>query len=246
MNPEDRINFIVKWIKDYCNSVNNQPVTLVVGISGGVDSAVTSVLCAKTSLKTIAVSMPIKQNITQYNLSLRHLKWLENNFKNVETKVINLDETFNNFSSVMKDYNNELAFANSRSRIRMVTLYQIAQSKKGLVVGTGNKIEDFGVGFFTKYGDGGVDISPIADCSKTEVWEMGVFFSIIEDIIKAKPTDGLWDDNRNDEEQLGLTYKQIEEAMQNTNSKYYKKYLKVRETNLHKMIPVPFCKFKDS
>ena len=137
MNPEDRVDFIVKWIKDYCNSVNNQPVTLVVGISGGIDSAVTSVLCARTSLKTIAVSIPIKQNITQYNLSLRHLKWLENNFKNVETKVINLDETFNNFSSIMKDYNNELAFANSRSRIRMVTLYQIAQSKKGLVVGTG-------------------------------------------------------------------------------------------------------------
>ena len=246
MKPEDRVDFIVNWIKDYCNSVNNQPVTLVIGISGGIDSAVTSVLCARTSLKTIAVSMPIKQNISQYNLSLRHLKWLKNNFKNVETKVINLDETFNNFFSIMKNYNNELAFANSRSRMRMVTLYQIAQSKKGLVVGTGNKVEDFGVGFFTKYGDGGVDISPIADCSKTEVWEMGVFFSIIEDIIKAKPTDGLWDDSRNDEEQLGLTYKQIEEAMQNTNSKYYKKYIKIREANLHKMIPVPFCKFKDS
>ena len=126
----------------------------------------------------------------------------------------------------------------------LVILYQIAQSNDGLVVGTGNKVEDFGVGFFTKYGDGGVDIAPIADCTKTEVWEMGITLSIIEDIIKAKPTDGLWNDNRNDEEQLGLTYKQIEEAMNDPSSKYYAEYLKIRKQNPHKMKPIPVCKFR--
>ena len=144
----------------------------------------------------------------------------------------------------MKGFDCEIAFANSRSRLRMVTLYQIAQSKNGLVVGTGNKIEDFGVGFYTKYGDGGVDISPIADCTKTQVWEMASEMSIIQDIIEAKPTDGLWYDNRNDEKQLGLTYQQIEEAMDNPNSKYYERYLEIRETSLHKMKPIPVCIFK--
>jgi len=139
-----------------------------------------------------------------------------------------------------------LAFANARSRLRMVTLYQIAQSRKGLVVGTGNKVEDIGIGFFTKYGDGGVDIAPIADCTKTEVWEIGITLSINEEIIKAKPTDGLWDDNRNDEDQIGLTYKQIEEAMIDSASKYYPEYLKIRERNIHKMKPIPICKFKES
>jgi NAD+ synthase len=245
MKVEDRIQYIVNWIKDYSLTVNYQPITLVVGVSGGIDSAVTSTLCAKTNLKTIAISMPIKQNYNQHSLSLRHIKWLENNFKNVKSYVINLDHIFKSFQNSMKEFKNKLAFANSRSRLRMLTLYQIAQSNKGIVVGTGNKVEDFGIGFYTKYGDGGVDISPIADCTKTQVWEIGTKLSIIKDIIEANPTDGLWDDNRNDEEQIGLNYEQIEEAMHNPNSKNYKKYLSIREHNLHKMKPIPICVFKE-
>tara|TARA_Y100000590_G_scaffold319894_1_gene362054 strand:- start:4573 stop:5313 length:741 start_codon:yes stop_codon:yes gene_type:complete len=245
MKVQKRIEYIVNWIEDYCNLIKNKPVSLIVGVSGGIDSAVTSTLAAKTGLKTIAVSMPINQNEKQHNLSLRHLKWLKSNFKNVLIKEINLSNIFKVFKKTMNKYDSDLAFANSRSRLRMITLYQIAQSNKGIVVGTGNKIEDFGVGFFTKYGDGGVDISPIADCTKTQVWEMGVKLSIIKNIIDAKPTDGLWDDNRNDEEQLGLTYKQIEKAMNNSSNKNYKKYLKIRKSNLHKMKPIPVCKFKD-
>ena len=246
MKSEDRVKFIIEWIKNYCKLIKFQPVSLVVGVSGGIDSAVTSTLCAKTGLKTIAVSMPIKQNKDQHNLSIDHLNWLKKNFDNVITKVINLDETFNTFLNTIKEFNSELAFANSRSRLRMITLYQVAQSSNGLVVGTGNKVEDFGIGFYTKYGDGGVDISPIADCTKTQVWEIGKTLSIIENIINAKPTDGLWEDSRNDEKQLGLTYKQIEDAMINPLSENYNKYLEIRKKNLHKMKPIPVCKFKES
>ena len=245
MKTEDRIQYILNWIKEYCNSIRYQPVTLVIGVSGGVDSAVTSTLSAKTGLKTMAVSMPIKQNHEQHDLSIKHLEWLKSNFDNVSTKVISLDNIFSSFEETMQDFKNNLAFANSRSRLRMITLYQIAQSKNGLVVGTGNKIEDFGIGFYTKYGDGGVDISPLADCTKTQVWEMASEMSIIQDIIDAQPTDGLWDDSRNDESQLGLTYKQIEEAMDNRDSKYYEKYIQIRKSNLHKMKPIPVCLFED-
>ena len=241
MNTEQRIEYIVNWIKEYCNSVSFQPVTLVVGVSGGVDSAVVSTLSAKTGLDTIAVSMPIKQNPSQHNLSVKHLDWLNSKFNNVTSKIINLDKIFSSFEKTMNNFKNDLAFANSRSRIRMTTLYQIAQCNQGIVVGTGNKVEDFGVGFFTKYGDGGVDISPLADCNKTHVWDMASHLSIIGEIIKAPPTDGLWDDSRNDETQLGLTYKQLEEAMTDKNSKYYEKYLKIRDLNLHKMLPIPVC-----
>ena len=241
MNSDKKITYISNWIKDYAISLPFNPPSLIIGVSGGVDSAVTSTLCAKTGLKTIAVSMPIKQNQSQHDLSLRHLKWLEDSFDNVEIMTIELDEVFKSFELTMTNFNNKLAFANSRSRLRMVTLYQIAQSNKGIVVGTGNKVEDFGVGFYTKYGDGGVDISPIADCTKTDVWNMGKSLGIMNEIIEAAPTDGLWDDSRNDESQLGLTYEQIEEAMNNSNSKYYDKYLKIREPNLHKMKPIPVC-----
>jgi len=241
MNSDKKITYISNWIKDYAISLPFNPPSLIIGVSGGIDSAVTSTLCAKTGLKTIAVSMPIKQNQSQHDLSLRHLKWLEDSFDNVEIMTIELDEVFKSFELTMTNFNNKLAFANSRSRLRMVTLYQIAQSNKGIVVGTGNKVEDFGVGFYTKYGDGGVDISPIADCTKTDVWNMGKSLGIINEIIEAAPTDGLWDDSRNDESQLGLTYEQIEEAMNNSNSKYYDKYLKIREPNLHKMKPIPVC-----
>ena len=243
MNSKDKINFIVNWIKNYTKSINKQPVSLIIGVSGGVDSALTSTLCAKTGLKTIAISMPIKQNPSQHNLSLRHLEYLKKNFDNVDTKIIDLDNIFKSFESTMKEFDNELAYANSRSRLRMVTLYQVAQSNNGIVVGTGNKVEDFGVGFYTKYGDGGVDISPIADCSKSDVWNLAREIGVIKDIIDAAPTDGLWDDSRNDENQLGLSYKQLEEAMENKNSQYYKKYEEIRGPNLHKMKPIPVCEF---
>ncbi len=243
MNSKEKIDFIVNWIKNYTNTIEKQPVCLIIGVSGGVDSALTSTLCAKTGLNTIAISMPIKQNSSQHDLSLKHLNYLNKNFNNVDTKIIELDNVFKNFESTMKDFKSELAFANSRSRLRMLTLYQVAQSNNGIVVGTGNKVEDFGVGFYTKYGDGGVDISPIADCTKSEVWELAYEIGVIQDIIDAAPTDGLWDDSRNDENQLGLTYKQLEEAMENKNSKYYKKYEEIRTPNLHKMNPIPVCEF---
>ena len=241
MNYQKKIDYISKWIKEYATSLSFQPVSLVIGVSGGIDSAVTSTLCAKTGFKTIAISMPIKQNLNQHDLSLKHLDWLKKNFDNVETKIIELDNVFASFENTMKDFNNSLAFANSRSRLRMVTLYQIAQANKGIVVGTGNKVEDFGVGFYTKYGDGGVDISPIADCKKTDVWNIGKSLGVIDEIIEAAPTDGLWDDSRNDESQLGLSYEEIEDAMENSNSKHIKKYQEIREPNLHKMKPIPVC-----
>jgi len=241
MNSLKKIDYISDWIKNYAIYLSFQPVSLVIGVSGGIDSAVTSALCAKTGFKTIAISMPIKQNLNQHDLSLKHLDWLKNNFENVETKIIELDNVFASFENTMKDFNNSLAFANSRSRLRMVTLYQIAQANKGIVVGTGNKVEDFGVGFYTKYGDGGVDISPIADCKKTDVWNIGKSLGVIDEIIEAAPTDGLWDDSRNDESQLGLSYEEIEDAMENSNSKHIKKYQEIREPNLHKMKPIPVC-----
>jgi len=245
MNTKDRIKFITQWIYDYATSIDDIPRSLVIGVSGGIDSAVTSMLCAKTLLNTIVVSMPIKQNTDQHSLSILHCKKLESEFKNVSSVVINLDETFKIFQNTMKQFNSDLGFANSRSRLRMVTLYQLAQSKNGLVVGTGNKVEDFGIGFYTKYGDGGVDISPIADCAKSQVWEMGKELNISNKIIEAKPTDGLWDDNRNDEDQIGLTYNKIEEAMNNPQSKFKDKYDKIRKPNLHKMNPIPICIIKD-
>ena len=241
MNSLKKIDYISGWIKEYATTLSFQPVSLVIGVSGGIDSAVTSALCAKTGFKTIAISMPIKQNLHQHNLSLKHLDWLKSNFDNVETKIIELDRVFESFENTMQDFNNSLAFANSRSRLRMVTLYQIAQANRGIVVGTGNKVEDFGVGFYTKYGDGGVDISPIADCKKTDVWNIGKSLGVIDEIIEAAPTDGLWDDSRNDESQLGLSYEEIEDAMENSNSKHFERYQDIRKPNLHKMNPIPVC-----
>ena len=241
MNVGDRINYISNWISKYSKSNSEKNFELVIGISGGIDSAVTSSLCANTGINTHVVSMPIKQNIKQHDLSLKHINWLKNKYNNILDYVIELDYVFKVFEKTMNSFNSELAFANSRSRLRMVTLYQIAQSKEALVVGTGNKVEDFGIGFYTKYGDGGVDLSPIADCTKSEVWEMGKHLGIDEEIIEAKPTDGLWDDARNDEDQIGLTYQQIEEAMKNNESPFYEKYKKIRKPNLHKMQPIPVC-----
>ena len=246
MTAADRIQFIKNWIKNYCNSMENKPDSLVVGVSGGIDSAVVSTISAMTGMKVKALSMPIRQLKFQDDLSKAHLKWLKNKFSNVDEVIINLDEVFNSFEKTLGQFNNELAFANSRARLRMATLYQVAGANNGIVVGTGNKIEDFGVGFFTKYGDGGVDISPIADCLKSQVWEMGKELKILEDIINAAPTDGLWSDGRTDERQLGMSYEDLENAMLNSKDKNYEKYLKIRKRNLHKMNLIPICKFNNN
>jgi len=242
MEVNKKVLFIKDWILNYVNSMPKKAESLVVGISGGIDSSVTSTLCAMTGLKTVVLSMPIKQKSTQHDLSLKHQEWLKKNFKNVEGHTVSLDGLFDSFKSSLSNFNNDHGMANSRARLRMTTLYQVASAKKGIVVGTGNKIEDFGVGFYTKYGDGGVDISPIADCNKSEVWELGKELNILKEIIDADPTDGLWDDGRTDEGQLGLSYKELEEAMMNQKSINREKYLKIRKENLHKMESIPVCK----
>jgi NAD+ synthase len=234
-----------------------------VGISGGIDSSVVSTLCAHTGLAVRAVIMPIRQSQHTHDLSLAHGEWLLENFTNVRVQVLNLDPAFDQFERLLIEQSlitngdigsaqEELAFANSRSRLRMMSLYQIAQANQGLVVGTGNRVEDFGVGFFTKYGDGGVDISPIGDCVKTEVWAMGRQLGILSPIIEAAPTDGLWPDGRTDEDQIGMTYPELEEAMRVDESgqpprtpqqrQHLRRYRQIRRRNLHKMMPIPVCK----
>ena len=242
MEVSKKVTFIKDWIFNYVNSMPKKAQSLVIGISGGIDSSVTSTLCAMTGLKTIVVSMPIKQIAAQHDLSLKHKKWLKDKFNNVESHTIDLDEVFKSFQLELSDFDSEHGLANSRARIRMTTLYQIAAANNGIVVGTGNKVEDFGVGFYTKHGDGGVDISPIADCTKTDVWDLGKELGILDEIITAQPTDGLWDDGRTDVGQLGLTYQELEEAMTNPNSPNRSKYLEKRKLNLHKMGPIPVCK----
>ena len=242
MKVSEKVQFISNWIKNYVETMPSKAVSLVIGISGGIDSSVSSTLSAMTGLKTIVLSMPIKQKSSQYDLSLKHQEWLIKNFKNVEAYTLNLDQLFETFKKSLSKFDNNHGMANSRARLRMTTLYQVASANKGLVVGTGNKVEDFGVGFYTKYGDGGVDISPIADCNKTEVWEIGTEIKILKEIIDAAPTDGLWDDGRTDEGQLGLKYIELEEAMNNLNSVNREKYEKIRKLNLHKMEPIPVCK----
>ena len=242
MKVSEKTIYISNWIKNYVEQMPNKAQSLIIGISGGIDSSVSSTLSAMTGLKTIVLSMPIKQKSSQHNLSLKHLEWLTKNFKNVEGHTVSLDELFNTFESSLSKFNSEHGMANSRARLRMTSLYQVASANKGIVVGTGNKIEDFGVGFYTKYGDGGVDISPIADCNKSEIWELGKELKILQEIIEATPTDGLWDDGRTDEGQLGLKYEELEEAMSNPNSLNREKYNKIRKINLHKMEPIPVCK----
>ena len=242
MESSKKALYISNWIKDYVNSMPNKAQSLVIGISGGIDSSVSSTLSAMTGLKTIVLSMPIKQGPAQHNLILKHPWWVIKNFKNVLSHLFNLAERVKKFASSLSKFHDEHGMANSRARLRMTTLYQAAAANKGIVVGTGNKVEDFGVGFYTKYGDGGVDISPIADCNKTEIWELGKELNILNEIIEAAPTDGLWDDGRTDEGQLGLKYKELEEAMDNPNSKNHEKYQEIRKLNLHKMDPIPVCK----
>ena len=245
MDVKKRAQIIIDWIDSYCNKASYKPKSLIVGISGGIDSSVVSALCANTGRKTIVLTMPIKQIKSQHDLSLLHAKWLKNKYKNVEHHLLEMDKIFNSFSEVLNNFDNEHGYANSRARLRMATLYQVAAANSGIVVGTGNKVEDFGVGFYTKYGDGGVDISPIADCTKTQVWELGRYLGVSDDIINTPPTDGLWNDGRNDVDQLGMSYEDLEKAMRNKNDPNYQKYLKIREKNLHKMKPIPVCTFNE-
>ena len=242
MKASEKVKYISNWIKTYVDQMPNKAESLVIGISGGIDSSVSSTLSAMTGLKTIVLTMPIKQKENQHDLSLKHQNWLVQNFKNVEAHTISLDKLFETFSSTLNKFDNDHGYANSRARLRMTTLYQVAAANKGIVVGTGNKVEDFGVGFYTKYGDGGVDISPIADCNKTEVWELGKELGILKEIIDAPPTDGLWDDGRTDEGQLGFNYNELEDAMINPDSPHRAEYEKIRKQNLHKMDPIPVCK----
>jgi len=254
IETRDLADNITAWIKNYADQHGIK--SLIVGVSGGIDSAVVSTLCAQTGLPTVAMTLPIRQRPDLHQLSTDHAAWLLDNFCNV--KHINLDLTtvFDTFETTLKPEcvdqagDTELAFANSRSRLRMMSLYQTAQSHGGIVVGTGNRVEDFGVGFFTKYGDGGVDISPIGDLNKTQVWALGRELGVLESIINAPPTDGLWDDGRNDQDQLGgLTYAELELAMSRDESgeqpvdmkelAALTQYRRIRQRNLHKMLPIP-------
>ena len=245
MDVKKRAKIITEWIDNYCDSATYKPKALIVGISGGIDSSVVSTLCANTGRKTIVLTMPIKQIKSQHELSLKHANWLKDKYKNVDHHLLEMDKIFNSFSEVLNNFNNEHGYANSRARLRMATLYQVAAANSGIVVGTGNKVEDFGVGFYTKYGDGGVDISPIADCTKTQVWELGRYLGVSKEIIDTPPTDGLWNDGRNDVQQLGMSYEELEKAMKDKNDPNYQKYLEIRETNLHKMKPIPVCTFNE-
>jgi NAD+ synthase len=251
MQTGEVIGYIVEWLRSYCEKSGLRG--FVVGISGGIDSAVTSTLCAKTGRMVMALNMPIYQAYEQLNLSDRHTGWLEENFAQVKGVRIDLTPPFitleETFPSEIRD---GLTMANTRSRMRMLTLYAFASHYRLLVAGTGNKIEDFGVGFFTKYGDGGVDISPIADLMKSEVYAIGRELGISEDIIKASPTDGLWEDERTDESQLGATYDELEWAMEydseqkeddlsERQEELLSIYRKFHGANKHKMEPIPVC-----
>ena len=234
---------IVTWIQNYANK--NKVQSLVVGVSGGIDSAVVSTLCAETGIKVYALNMPIHQKPEQEELSAAHIEWLEEKYPNVTGMRFDLTGLFESFKDMIGKINEtNHSLANTRSRLRMVTLYQIAGRYGGLVVGTGNKVEDYGVGFYTKYGDGGVDIAPIADLYKTEVWELGKFLGVDSRIIEAKPTDGLWDDGRNDEDQLGASYEDLEYAMEHGTGPAVRVLHDFHAQNKHKMQPIPTFKLE--
>jgi NAD+ synthase len=239
---------IINWLNEY--SKDNGQLSFIIGISGGIDSSVVSTLCAMTGIKTVVVSMPIHQKSDQLERANNHIDWLISKFPNVEKRSIDLTPTFEEFKKNLNT-NNQLSLANLRSRIRMCTLYHFSTIENGIVVGTGNKVEDFGIGFFTKYGDGGVDISPIADLLKTEVYDIAKELNINEEIIKAKPTDGLWEDDRCDEDQIGASYKELEWAMEFRGDKkniterekeILKIYNNLNRRNNHKMIQIPIFK----
>jgi NAD+ synthase len=250
MKNDVLISRISNWLNSYL--IDNNLKSYVIGISGGIDSAVSSTLCARTGNKTIVVSMPILQAKDQLERANNHINWLKNNFENVYSYEYDLSNVFNEFVKLFPIENNH-ASANSRSRLRMLTLYHIASINSGLVVGTGNKVEDFGIGFYTKYGDGGVDISPIADLTKSEVKLLAKDLNINQEILNAKPTDGLWDDGRTDEDQIGASYEELEWIMdyiENDNisvlTERQKEVLNIynnfHNSNIHKMIPIPIFK----
>lgn len=255
MQTEKIINHIVKWLKDY--ATNAKMNGFVIGISGGIDSAVTSALCAKSGLDLLCLEMPIHQELNQVGRASRHIDWLQENFKTVKRLELNLTPVFDSLIAALPKVANEedrfMSLANTRARLRMTSLYYFAALDKYLVAGTGNKVEDFGVGFYTKYGDGGVDLSPIADLLKTEVWEIARVLGINDEIINAAPTDGLWGDDRTDEDQIGASYPELEWAMamadQNKTSQDFKGrkkevfqiYKRLNTANKHKMLPIPIC-----
>ena len=244
---------IAEWIREYADSSGIS--TLVVGVSGGVDSAVTSTLCAMTGIRTLALNLPINQDSDQFDLARAHISWLESGWDNVEGGLIDISSTFEKFANdTMSGFSvTDLALANAKARLRMTTLYTVSASNNGIVVGTGNKVEDFGVGFYTKYGDGGVDISPIADLMKSEVYELAREFGILDEILNSPPTDGLWEDGRTDENQMGATYEELEWAMENypdkgnegwtqRQSEVMEMFTKLNAQNSHKMKPIPIYK----
>ncbi|WP_394750786.1 NAD(+) synthase [Spongiimicrobium salis] len=260
MQTEKVIDHIVQWLKDYAINANIKGFTI--GISGGIDSAVTSTLCAKTGLELLCLEMPIHQAENQVTRAVRHIDWLQENFGDVKRQLVNLTPIFDDFIEAVPAVANEedrfMSLANTRARLRMTTLYYFAALKGYLVAGTGNKVEDFGVGFYTKYGDGGVDISPIADLLKTEVYEIARVLGINEEILSAAPTDGLWGDDRTDEDQIGASYPELEWAMQmdaegktiadfsGREEEVFRIYKRFNTANKHKMIPIPICKIPDA
>ncbi|UCE92983.1 MAG: NAD(+) synthase [Flavobacteriaceae bacterium] len=255
MNTEKVINHIVNWLKDYATQAGVKG--FVVGVSGGIDSAVTSTLCAKTGLEVLCLEMPIHQAPSQVSRALNHIDWMKSRYPNVRMMHINLTKVFDSLVDSVPAVDNEedrfMSLANTRARLRMTTLYYFAALQGLLVAGTGNKVEDFGVGFYTKYGDGGVDLSPIADLMKSEVYTLAKFMGINEDIIEAEPTDGLWGDDRSDEDQIGASYDELEWAMRFVESEsdpntlnerqkqVYNIYNRMHLANKHKMIPIPVC-----
>lgn len=255
MQTEKVAEYIINWLKDYATKANMNG--FVVGVSGGIDSAVTSTLCAKTGMPTLCLEMPIHQAKSQVTRARKHIEELSHNFANVSNLEVNLTPVFEEFKKTMPQQREtttlDLALANSRARLRMTTLYYFAGMHKYLVAGTGNKVEDFGVGFYTKYGDGGVDLSPIADLVKSEVYDLGNYLNIIEDIMVAPPTDGLFGDSRSDEDQLGASYDELEWAMRNKEDgkkasdfegrqrEVFEIYSRLNAANQHKMIPIPVC-----
>lgn len=255
MQTEKVIDHIVKWLKDYATGANCKG--FVIGISGGIDSAVTSTLCAKTGLDLLCLEMPIHQAESQVTRASKHIEWLEQNFSKAKRQKVNLTPVFDQLVEVLPPVDNEkdrfMSLANTRARLRMTSLYYFAALEGYLVAGTGNKVEDFGVGFYTKYGDGGVDLSPIADLLKTEVYAIAEVLGINEEIIKAAPTDGLWGDDRTDEDQIGASYPELEWAMKmkeegktisdfkGREKEVFSIYNKFNSANRHKMIPIPVC-----
>jgi NAD+ synthase len=250
MNYPKVIDYICNWLKAYAEKANCQG--FIIGISGGIDSAVTSTLCAKTGLKLICLEMGIHQHPDEVNRGMEHINWLEGKFQNVTHQRINLTDTFESMRAVLPENANShgLSMANTRARLRMATLYAVGQANGLLVAGTGNKVEDFGVGFYTKYGDGGVDLSPIADLYKSDVYAIAKELSIVQSIQSAQPTDGLWKDERTDEGQLGATYPELEWAMEykgdgsglsERQTEVLKIFASFNRANKHKMVPIPVC-----